>query len=158
MSYLSPSYSTFQSTFPRRERPTYKANGRYVKKFQSTFPRRERLSSDSSICAIYMFQSTFPRRERPRSPQHPDGIACFNPRSREGNDSFRLRKRRRAWSFNPRSREGNDSARKSTPTRIFCFNPRSREGNDRLGFCQVKQDTVSIHVPAKGTTRPPSTA
>ena len=55
---------TFQSTFPRGERPIRSGDTRNTVQFQSTFPRGERLSSDSSICAIYMFQSTFPRGER----------------------------------------------------------------------------------------------
>ena len=57
---------------------------------------------------------------------------CFNPRSREGNDSGKWPTPKKQDCFNPRSREGNDIDRlKPLPWICWdCFNPRSREGND----------------------------
>ena len=80
----------------------------------------------------------------------------FNPRSREGND----------WEnrsvfclilpcFNPRSREGNDNAGVTMCIYIYSFNPRSREGNDENEQEDDNVVSVSIHVPARGTTPSP---
>ena len=57
-------------------------------KFQSTFPRRERPSPLQISSNLVAFQSTFPRRERPNI--RLSGTVCcdFNPRSHEGNDSI----------------------------------------------------------------------
>ena len=77
---------------------------------------------------------------------------CFNPRSREGNDSTRnllpipgvvsihvpAKGTTRSEQcveitvdcFNPRSREGNDSIDTVFDAIYIGFNPRSREGND----------------------------
>ena len=83
--------STFQSTFPRGERPSFKIKNRIALIFQSTFPRGERLPT-SAFCewerdiSIHVpswgttlkkqeprrtssFQSTFPRGERRESPR-----------------------------------------------------------------------------------------
>ena len=57
--------------------------------FQSTLPRRERPTLGLLLERTKQFQSTLPRRERRRALQrlaqsHPD----FNPRSREGSDEL----------------------------------------------------------------------
>ena len=56
-------------------------------------------------------------------------------------------------SFNPRSRKGNDDGKRCCAVNSGGFNPRSRKGNDAMNvdFVVVKA-TVSIHVPARGTT------
>ena len=102
--------------------------------------------------------------------------ASFNPRSREGNDARYNHSYSQGISFNPRSREGNDAPERSEPAQNSCFNPRSREGNDlvidpdviidfrfqstfprgeRRGGYGIHSSGiyVSIHVPARGTTR-----
>ena len=101
-------------------------------RFQSTFPRGERQIRDGHIDIGYEFQSTFPRGERLRMHLKRRPLICFNPRSREGNDVIRMH--------------------------FFCFdisfNPRSREGNDLFRLPRRHQvSQVSIHVPARGTTR-----
>ena len=146
--------SEFQSTFPRGERhQAYNYNsGSYT--FQSTFPRGERHMArqgliDSVVISIHVpargttkevhyrvsvegFQSTFPRGERPRKCTTECLLRDFNPRSREGNDI-------------------NDIAVGKTMPH---FNPRSREGNDKGDmFAEVPAEDISIHVPARGTTR-----
>ena len=122
------------------------------------------------------FQSTLPRRERR---EQWDGFPAkkgFNPRSREGNDFERTLLVYKINSFNPRSREGNDDFYRNAIELEDCFNPRSREGNDHVKFYGNLRRTlfqstlprrerlatlnevagfnsVSIHAPAKGTTR-----
>ena len=54
----------FQSTLPRRERPTVGAAVWAWWKFQSTLPRRERLEVILVVSLLIVFQSTLPRRER----------------------------------------------------------------------------------------------
>ena len=147
-----------------------------------SFNPRSREGNDFRVRVVAVlpevFQSTFPRRERPRATCKQSWIACFNPRSREGNDhrrqltasagslfqsTFPRRERPSAPStsivvnsgFNPRSREGNDASSSTHDARIRgCFNPRSREGNDLYPRGPGTLYTpVSIHVPAKGTTK-----
>ncbi len=130
----------------------------------------------NQTAAQVTFQSTLPRRERREWEQNTPlevsisihapakgatliFILCkteqsnFNPRSREGSDSFLLiphkfhlqfqstlprRERRRTgrsetWykcDFNPRSREGSDWTIASWSRKKKYFNPRSREGSD----------------------------
>ena len=55
--------------------------------------------------------------------------------------------------FNPRSRKGNDRTPRSAARTAQGFNPRSRKGNDESGLDNNWQHAVSIHVPARGTTR-----
>ncbi len=55
--------------------------------FQSTLPRRERPSPIHQLPLSPIFQSTLPRRERPRVFSHSGfRFVYFNPRSREGSD------------------------------------------------------------------------
>ena len=100
----------------------------------------------------------------------------FNPRSREGSDSFTIYGSRRACisihapakgatadgcekvcgvDFNPRSREGSDAQRHWCRVNHSYFNPRSREGSDLFEsrFFLVSPN-ISIHAPAKGATVP----
>ena len=100
---------------------------------------------------------------------------CFNPRSRTGNDNLKVLYRvntcrfqstfphgeRRSSqqsfvtpvsSFNPRSRTGNDKLGNNSLYCVGCFNPRSRTGNDAVLKLSPICATVSIHVPARGTT------
>ena len=124
---------------------------------------------------IYTFQSTFPRRER-LLPLQPLStlIASFNPRSRVGNDDIPGPKGKRIAvsihvpaqgttccaicslpmpvRFNPRSRVGNDSLIPFLSSISVSFNPRSRVGNDEQFPLLIMPQSVSIHVPAQGTT------
>ena len=99
----------FQSTLPRRERPSPANTSPPPELFQSTLPRRERLFPMSFVLLSQVFQSTLPRRERQvrtletffhgtisiHAPAKGatrvccDVLSClsyFNPRSREGSD------------------------------------------------------------------------
>ena len=59
------------------------------KRFQSTLPRRERPSNSRSRSAFTQsFQSTLPRRERHQQYANLSRLFNFNPRSREGSDDF----------------------------------------------------------------------
>ena len=77
----------------------------------------------------------------------------FNPRSREGSDSYWRPARRIRDYFNPRSREGSDGYLRRFSVCALDFNPRSREGSDDDG-CEILSfvATISIHAPAKGAT------
>ena len=57
-----------------------------------------------------------------------------------------------AVNFNPRSRVGNDVGQFSFSELLSYFNPRSRVGNDRILPRLRRIPTISIHVPAWGTT------
>ena len=144
-------------------------------KFQSTLPRRERPSNIRKISIIHPFQSTLPRRERRF------GLHCcwdsdnFNPRSREGSDDCLWRAVIHFFNFNPRSREGSDKQNRQVLTDLeisihapakgatrtsqkqhrdkINFNPRSREGSDegKSPWIGLKEG-ISIHAPAKGAT------
>ena len=102
-------------------------------------------------------------------------MQCFNPRAREGRDTFpcqsiilrtgfnpRAREGRDRImgaisfdesGFNPRAREGRDRFACRVTTAAWCFNPRAREGRDimRASFNPSKL-RVSIHAPARGAT------
>ena len=81
------------------------------------------------------FQSTLPRRERPGEILQECKIPIdFNPRSREGSDSYISNQR---------------SAHRD-------FNPRSREGSDAKAGLVYTTSGISIHAPAKGATQFPS--
>ena len=54
--------------------------------FQSTLPRRERPSATGYKGASEAFQSTLPRRERPNGHCHRHRSSGFNPRSHAGSD------------------------------------------------------------------------
>ena len=55
--------------------------------------------------------------------------------------------------FNPRSREGSDSCRLRARFPCVYFNPRSREGSDVLFGFHSFHLWISIHAPAKGATK-----
>ena len=99
--------------------------------FQSTFPQGERPTEDDLACIQSVFQSTFPQGER-------QGASVPKPQ---------------CGRFNPRSRKGNDKCTRNTVWVLRCFNPRSRKGNDDRGPDVLPDKWVSIHVPARGTTR-----
>ena len=78
--------------------------------FQSTLPRRERPTAINSFKTIARFQSTLPRRERPLQ-----FLLClflyfyFNPHSHEGSDMKEKVVLAYSGDFNPHSHEGSDS-------------------------------------------------
>ena len=145
--------TSFQSTFPRGERRTYpdpiadhgtfnprsrEGNDRFWDIglyspcfFQSTFPRGERRCSYLALISNLFFQSTFPRGERPVRNAYIFGTAYFQSTFPRGERHYRLLQTNYHLPFNPRSREGNDKT---------------------AGFWQ-RIAALSIHVPARGTTK-----
>ena len=122
----------FQSTFPRGERRIFCCIG-YI---FCNFNPRSRVGNDGGRTLwqipLYGFQSTFPRGERLRSTLLNTVLNRY---------------------FNPRSRVGNDCRRTNKACALHNFNPRSRVGNDGTQpVCSASPQTISIHVPAWGTT------
>ena len=168
------SLSQFQSTLPRRERPSIRSDA-YCHFY---FNPRSREGSDLQLFRVRGKPPYF----NPRSREGSDGrherpvvraeisihapakgatynavvIAAedddFNPRSREGSDAVDTGSRQFRMNFNPRSREGSDGLREPRAKQPVHFNPRSREGSDETIKLVVKEDSISIHAPAKGAT------
>ena len=123
--------------------------------FQSTFPHGERPIRIEKIDETTGFQSTFPHGERRRVEEgsgHNGTVSIHVPargttkKSYKG-DYDKLR-------FNPRSRTGNDHGLIALIKPYYLgFNPRSRTGNDPIGDGGTENLEVSIHVPARGTTK-----
>ena len=163
----------FQSTFPRGERPF-----RFLMIiYYIYFNPRSRVGNDvlgaesihnlaisihvpawgttqSDICkAVNLLISIHvPAWGTTRSCVHSKDVENFNPRSRVGNDATIPGINAKVDNFNPRSRVGNDSDRLIGPNAARNFNPRSRVGNDCYLFRQLQKASISIHVPAWGTT------
>ena len=97
-----------------------------------------------------------PNRQSLKSVQSLNCIETLN--FHEGNDILYHLQGQLASGFKPRSREGNDVSGPSSGTEKCSFNPRSHEGNDEWVETDIPQkDSVSIHVPTRGTTRKTST-
>ena len=146
--------SIFQSTLPRRERPSINVSNSSRVQFQSTLPRRERQMPNSLNCSTIQFQSTLPRRERRGE------LVYFNQRVQisihapaKGATNTTVQTWIAFSDFNPRSREGSDHHEHRYNTHDSYFNPRSREGSD-LGYLAMEMRSIfiSIHAPAKGAT------
>ncbi len=121
--------------------------------FQSTFPQGERLASLIFTPLNHFVSIHVPARGTTLSGgRHRTNLCGFNPRSRKGNDGTSRQTKQMECSFNPRSRKGNDYAVFACISFFACFNPRSRKGNDKVAEGPWITSTVSIHVPARGTT------
>ena len=81
----------FQSTLPRRERPTAHTPARSHGHFNPRSREGSDLLPGLTIEGSLAFQSTLPRRERHITSAAVAGLAHFNPRSREGSDTQVLR-------------------------------------------------------------------
>ncbi len=122
---------SFQSTFPRRERPTGVVGVGVPFYFNPRSPEGNDPSLPSSVFHFPQVQSTFPRRERRK-------LLYCNYQCQSFQSTFPRRERRRFQLM--------------VKSRAMYFNPRSHEGND-LAQCYVERNpTISIHVPTKGTT------
>ena len=141
----------FQSTFPQGERQQEVYNKTPVKCFNP----RSRKGNDYIALTVDCNNASFnPRSRKGNDNTSPwrEGLRwCFNPRSRKGND-LEEEKGQLQNSFNPRSRKGNDTTVSCLEPICICFNPRSRKGNDVFIYNLFDEVTVSIHVPARGTT------
>ena len=99
--------------------------------FQSTFPRGERPHNALDLCPDCIFQSTFPRGERPLRVMIPLPSLCY---------------------FNPRSRVGNDAGGKAGDQTGTISIHVPAWGTTRQEYNDLKGKYISIHVPAWGTT------
>ena len=116
---------------PARGTTTDKLDAFGNKAFQSTFPRGERHNLSFNEFIKSKFQSTFPRGERHKGDGDRSGTRSFNPRSREGNDGVR------------------------DCVGAYCRRFQStfpRGERPHSGRPQYLSKSVSIHVPARGTT------
>ena len=123
--------------------------------FQSTFPRGERRWWTICSLPFLQFQSTFPRGERPGHKQQQSGrgqISIHVPAWGTTANQTTVPTKRWFQSTFPRGERRN-----RTRFRVPCgyFNPRSRVGNDRVRAVYQHVYTISIHVPAWGTTEIP---
>ncbi len=124
--------------------------------FQSTLPRRERrCAQPSGADAPIRFQSTLPRRERPcRISPCTQYANNFNPRSREGSDSWIKANNAIGTISIHAPAKGATTSGSGQRTHTPNFNPRSREGSDPVCVQQIAiRAAISIHAPAKGATR-----
>ena len=104
-----PFRTGFQSTLPRRERRFVAKPATQRIQISIHAPAKGATQLAELLDGIEVFQSTLPRRERRSNYARFKSESDFNPRSREGSDSCRLRARFPCVHFNPRSREGSDS-------------------------------------------------
>ena len=128
---MCPSFNSFQSTLPRRERPTkiYDPNNEF----------------DISIHAPAKGATTWIRCNGSNW-----RISIHAPaKGATKGDTTELKE---YADFNPRSREGSDRIARKSPMCIHYFNPRSREGSDRINTGRFALSQISIHAPAKGAT------
>ena len=80
-------------------------------RFQSTLPRRERLKTVLIIGIVFRVSIHAPAKGATNIiGDIADILSGFNPRSREGSDSFGPWDIPTPFGFNPRSREGSDSS------------------------------------------------
>ena len=125
-----------------------------MKLFQSTLPRRERPSATGYKGASSAFQSTLPRRERPliiTPVTKYRGISIHAPA--KGATGCKCRKRPHdRISIHAPAKGATDSPVISVID-TWNFNPRSREGSDIVQpHLFVSLLRISIHAPAKGAT------
>ena len=77
----------------------------------------------------------------------------FNPRSREGSDSFYYGNNTQIEQFQSTLPRRERLLCDFTSLCVCHFNPRSREGSDDDVVCAFEDFEISIHAPAKGATR-----
>ena len=92
------------------------------------------------------------RGTTPLQDKSPNRVRCFNPRSREGNDQSRCGSIRFSAGFNPRSHEGNDPARLDVRALDTVSIHVPTRGTTLRAVSDEMKKTVSIHVPTRGTT------
>ena len=122
----------FQSTFPRRERPSRDDHILFILPVSIHVPAKGTTSTIRRHGSDAGFQSTFPRRERRTegAGYHPQAHVSIHVPTK-GTTKLSSFVAMSQQCFNPRSREGNDEHRKDAVLFWNGFNPRSREGNDK---------------------------
>ena len=104
-----------------------------ITSFQSTLPRGERPLTQSVPTWSAVFQSTLPRGERPAFTVHNTRVQNFNPRSREGSDSFQAVHVVVSFHISIHAPARGATVGCGAPaSRVGYFNPRSREGSDTM--------------------------
>ena len=106
-----------------------------------------------SIPAASLFQSTLPRGERlSHFCRLTSVIIHFNPRSREGSDSFAAPTLNLLSNFNPRSREGSDAILSRDPRNAEISIHAPARGATMQAQKRAILQRISIHAPARGAT------
>ena len=169
--------SLFRSTLPHGERQCSCVFVSVTARvFRSTLPHGERLAGRDGIAVRVEFRSTLPHGERPPGDRrHSRQPTRFDPRSRTGSDIGAPRGVTVTTCFDPRSRTGSDNASDGPGPDAVGFDPRSRTGSDSTVDTvrrqiaafrstlphgerpwrsppEPREDTVSIHAPARGAT------
>ena len=125
--------------------------------FQSTLPRRERPSRCERKQRRWKFQSTLPRRERRRSMQSRAADGDFNPRSREGSDIFRLPQSIRSdISIHAPAKGATRELRDADEWEVLFQSTLPRRERLERKLHNKQTDIISIHAPAKGATSRPT--
>ena len=122
--------------------------------FQSTFPQGERPCWEYFCCTCLLFQSTFPQGERQESGIIFRSSRSFNPRSRKGNDPKNFHLRLAVCPFQstfPQGERRESITASYTSVKVSIHVP--ARGTTRTISCAVWLSRVSIHVPARGTTQ-----
>ena len=150
--------NAFQSTHPRGVRQKQHDEMETQQRFQSTHPRGVRRWTRPWDASCRVFQSTHPRGVR-----QPDQWAHWIQYCKvsihapaRGATGTSLRLTGPATSFNPRTREGCDSfgfAAPSPPPGVSIHAP--ARGATVVGHIAATAMKVSIHAPARGATRIP---
>ena len=144
----------FQSTFPHGERQRSNLDAFLL----SCFNPRSRTGNDRYICTFSYGKKVSIHVPARGTTKDSDCIehskTGFNPRSRTGNDRSDLRGGGGEQDgFNPRSRTGNDEKCGQTWTRTKQFQSTFPHGERHHAKSEcISTITVSIHVPARGTT------
>jgi len=169
--------NSFQSTYPHGVRLHLRTECFRRCRFQSTYPHGVRRRGASSNPFPMQFQSTYPHGVRPAD-RLLDGfrvIISIHVPAR-GTTQVRVSRQHFTVYFNPRTRTGYDDEFMDTVyvrakfqstyphgvrpkhsdtcgQRVMYFNPRTRTGYDVRGQNSDVYFSISIHVPARGTTR-----
>ena len=119
-------------------------------------PEKGATHRQKSIRRQCIFQSTLPRRERPRTMSSTETTPHFNPRSREGSDTFQTPPSVEFRISIHAPEKGATIAPAAISPMPNDFNPRSREGSDPSSVHDFHQGVrISIHAPEKGATLQP---
>ena len=124
--------------------------------FQSTFPRGERRHTDDLRCSFEGISIHVPSWGTTVNCCHCRSHSRnFNPRSLVGNDAIAFFIPPESITFQSTFPRGERHQRPGSGKAQQDFNPRSLVGNDKLRKLHLAGYSISIHVPAWGTTIAP---
>ena len=124
--------------------------------FQSTYPHGVRQLVQAQLAALVTFQSTYPHGVRLSAPEGCGHSIYFNPRTARGTTPTPPRFTSGMPSFQSTYPHGVRPNLLASLVRCSHFNPRTRTGYDEKACNAAWTEYISIHVPARGTTRPAS--